>query len=1190
MQSLAHALLLSPLILAALGYAAEPVILSAGGTRVQLDAGAGGVPSSVWFDLNRDQHFSPDELLLDRGPGQGLVLELESPGANPRLSWSEGRLHRLRAVADSIVLESPNHAVVLGKFYWAGSWPYRLDWWITGGGVIRGSFQLLPGRIELHPSPIVSLGLDLRFHYRNADSFRRRAIHTAVDQRIAELPAEIVRWWSGRLEYDMKPAVYGYAREAEAPWPDYNLVTLEQTGPRDCRVWKAIDNASSSLTDWRGAQSRGWMHIEDRLWGLGYGLEGMAAQAPSALEANLDTGDSTASVSIRFWPRSAHRLDPRDATRAATAYKFFLVPNDGRWRDERAPSLDALASQDATPTNQEPNPNQFAYQPPQKQAPVSPSGASFRIDEPAGVDRRDWPVTVGVPLRRGTVTSVKDLRLSTSGHGRPFQAEPLAYWPDRSIKWVLLDLQTDLPKSQGSLYTLEKGPAATAPSKPLATQTPTGVRVDTGTLAFEVDRNGTGMVDRAWLDLNHDGQYQPGELVVGTTGGRRSILDFVRSDDYRTGDHDIRGTLDASTLRLASVAIETNGPFRAVIIIRGDCANGRPSPFTLRLEAYAGKSWIRAQHTFTLTLDPDRHFLTATGLRLPLTMQGPAKASIGGLASGQVDIAEATQEGLNHAVVNAVDPVTGAVRNLSETASLPGWVDLTGDRWGVTVAVQNFREEFAKGLAVDALHKEITAWFWPPSAPPLDLRRYSRWTYPQVGETNPSVKSFDLRSVGNATGFSKTSSAVIAFHTGPVTEADQLTAGFQSRPVAICNPDYYSELGLTTGIPASKPGQFPQLERTITDSDDWFLFNRARFSWYGLVDYGDIGHMSRPAFQYDEDGKFHFRDGWAYDIGRWGWTNTEGQDALSYFLSFFHTGYRPYFDAGAIAAAHNRDVDIFHWGPERYQGHTRHNVNHWGDADTEIRISQPSPTRFQYYLTGDPRTREIITNVVEELFANYSLRQSADLGAVLYGCLVRWEMTGDTRWRDKALAIAHSYGRLMSEDGNLPESGFLIEASTGQGTRTAHLNFAEKGPFFLHAFGAMHAFIELAELTGDQELATMLHRHAVRCSLHPPGTDPFLLLLSYEYGKTGEPRFWERIRSTLNAVGLGRGIYPRDRTKWTGSWGSGVRDTTPWLVRGSVENVHEIYTPLTMFSVVPLLNVIDSLGRRNHAESEIGFK
>jgi hypothetical protein len=134
---------------------------------------------------------------------------------------------------------------------------------------------------------------------------------------------------------------------------------------------------------------------------------------------------------------------------------------------------------------------------------------------------------------------------------------PLAYWPDRSIKWALVDAEVNLPKDRGGVFSLKKGsPLATLTTEVTAAETATGVRVDTGPLAFEIDRAGSGFVDRAWLDLNQNGRFEPDEMVVDNSAGRRSLLDLVRSDEYKTGDHDIGGTLDESQVRVTELRVE----------------------------------------------------------------------------------------------------------------------------------------------------------------------------------------------------------------------------------------------------------------------------------------------------------------------------------------------------------------------------------------------------------------------------------------------------------------------------------------------------------------------------------------------------------------------------------------------------------------------------------------------------------
>src|SRR5690242_1889366 len=77
--------------------------------------------------------------------------------------------------------------------------------------------------------------------------------------------------------------------------------------------------------------------------------------------------------------------------------------------------------------------------------PASAADVEVSVTEPSGMRRVAWPVTSGIPLARGVLRSADQAGLVDSG-GRPvpLQAEPLSKWPDGSIRWLLLDFQTDL--------------------------------------------------------------------------------------------------------------------------------------------------------------------------------------------------------------------------------------------------------------------------------------------------------------------------------------------------------------------------------------------------------------------------------------------------------------------------------------------------------------------------------------------------------------------------------------------------------------------------------------------------------------------------------------------------------------------------------------------------------------------------
>jgi hypothetical protein len=521
---------------------------------------------------------------------------------------------------------------------------------------------------------------------------------------------------------------------------------------------------------------------------------------------------------------------------------------------------------------------------------------------------------------------------------------------------------------------------------------------------------------------------------------------------------------------------------------------------------------------------------------------------------------------------------------------------------GVTVAVQNFWQEYAKGIKIDKQNNCISALFWPPEASPLDLRRYSKWMYPH-GETNVPFAGghvFEWRNAAYATGLTKTSTAVFDFHIGAVQQerADELARGFQWRPLAFCNPAYYASVGIAGEFTAYDSKSFPQLENSFTDICDFFMYNRERFSWYGMMDYGDIGHLWRPPIRYDDGQPMLFRDGWANDIGRWGWTNSEGLDALSFFMTFFHTGYRPYFDAGEITAIHNRDVDVFHYGPYAYKGR-RHNVNHWGDGTTQIRISQPSHTRFQYYLTGDLRTRDVIESVFQQRLRNCIIEATPDLGAVLYGYLVQWEMTGDSTWREKTLALCQAYANYVGPDGGIQDSGIKIDVATNQLMIAPDPKLADYSSCFFHDFGAMHALLELFYLTEDAQLRDMLLKHAYYCADKGPANELTghrsynWLLLSFALDKTGEKRFADRILSNLSESEFDRGIYAKDRTFWRGEGGYKIPDGKIYQMgdgRGTVPGIHDVYTVHTGFSWSQMPYVFNVMKKYGLKESRIPVK
>ena len=66
---------------------------------------------------------------------------------------------------------------------------------------------------------------------------------------------------------------------------------------------------------------------------------------------------------------------------------------------------------------------------------------SIFVEEHTGLRRINDPARIGVPFPRGFLGDIACLKLKSSGGtALALQCRPLDYWPDRSVKWALLDL------------------------------------------------------------------------------------------------------------------------------------------------------------------------------------------------------------------------------------------------------------------------------------------------------------------------------------------------------------------------------------------------------------------------------------------------------------------------------------------------------------------------------------------------------------------------------------------------------------------------------------------------------------------------------------------------------------------------------------------------------------------------------
>ena len=786
------------------------------------------------------------------------------------------------------------------------------------------------------------------------------------------------------------------------------------------------------------------------------------------------------------------------------------------------------------------------------------------------------PLTFGIPFPKGALHSPDKVRVVTlDGREVPSQITEVSTWEpaDASIKWIWVFFFAE----ETDRYLIEYGSAvrrAPAPATRISirnNQRANGMtEVSTGPLRFVVPRGEGGFLSEVALDLDADG---PGREVVitGDVGGRGSFLDLV----------DEAGTDRSRAVVRRAVIERGSGPLHAIVRVEGEYRysrpDNRPAPFVTRIHAYAGRSYVRVQHTFVYTGIPDRHrpqdgdyphiatqderLITVdpsdTGWTVPEDRIGAAGLSVGLRQSGDRRLTTRLREGAwwsdgiprteVHDIGGAretslfqtgpeplrMPPVRSSStlqrlsgfsarldaggRTLGEAERADGWAALSGDRYGVAIGIRHFLEEYPKEIRFDASGGPMTAataYLWSPHAEPMSFARFSN----EPGPEN-AVENW-------ASGLAKTSEVVFDFHPAGKSAADlaRTMSVVVEPPVAHADPEWYGGSGVY-GHFAPSTGTFPHLERALDYKFDWILFNQRWEPWFGMFDFGDL----RNSFDGTE---------WS----QWG----HGEPAQDYmlWLQFMRTGKPELFDAAQAASRHLMDVDNTHWptGPV-YYGDTNQSVDYWRSrnappASKYLGIGRRHAEQHwlhvlsahvwvqgwlaDYYLAADHRGLDVAVQTAElhlrRIWGEHGLT-GRRLYLSVWNLVEVWDATKDERYRreleERVLRMLHFQER--------EQGGSLVMDRYG----------------YTHVY-VSHGLWRYLDLTGDEAVRRALIRSARRARDVPPLDHTVESLLSsvstlaLGYALSGERSLLDETKARIEVLRMEPLPRPID-----GSWTQG---------------------------------------------------
>ncbi len=199
-----------------------------------------------------------------------------------------------------------------------------------------------------------------------------------------------------------------------------------------------------------------------------------------------------------------------------------------------------------------------------------------------GFNRSYEPACFGVPLPPRLLYSTDSVLLRNStGAEVPIQVKPVCFWPDGSIRWILIDCQASAPSHGCSSYRLEYGVEHESYEGELELyENGEILAVFTGILNLTVSKD-EGLI-KVYMDLDGDG-----------------VAEYPAVEKAYFMVEDTSGLRYYSTCGVKNVCLEEYGPLKAVVRINGTYktpGGAKILNYTVRIELYSGKCYFRVYH------------------------------------------------------------------------------------------------------------------------------------------------------------------------------------------------------------------------------------------------------------------------------------------------------------------------------------------------------------------------------------------------------------------------------------------------------------------------------------------------------------------------------------------------------------------------------------------------------------------
>ncbi len=657
------------------------------------------------------------------------------------------------------------------------------------------------------------------------------------------------------------------------------------------------------------------------------------------------------------------------------------------------------------------------------------------------------PVCFGVPLPKGRLMQPGSAVLAGTQQCVPAQTQATNYWPDGSIRWLLVDALLSENVGMDSCW-LELTPPGrhSCPHSIDLQQSSARIEIKTGVARFVIDR----------------GQLRPFERAQ--TGKQNLCSSRIKLADHKKRVH--QPECDAWR-------IETDGPLRTTLVGEGRFVTPRELRVILRLNFYAG-----------------------TGLvKLEVTLHNPKKAKHEGGLWDLGDRGSVFFEDLSvefdclHQHDRLSWSLTPEQNETSSSDSLKNWSvyqdSSGGENWNSVNHVNHEGEVPSRfqGYQLKIGDDESTGWRALPTVTICRAGERISLAVPEFWQHFPTAISIQDETVrvglfpGEQNGLfelqggeQKTHTIWLEFASCDSCHAETNNSlHWVHRPLALRPlPGWCDSVRTLPQFCGLEPQTTQKLDTLLDESLQLLLENRERVDEYGWRNFGDVfADHEQTYYKGTKPLVSHY--------------NNQFDMVYGFLLQFLRTGDRRWFDLGDGLARHVIDIDIYHTTEDRaaYNGGLFWFTDHYLHAETSTHRTYSRANAPPKKGTGSFLRNGSLGAWCKTQLSPFSSVYGGGPGAqhnFTSGLLLYHHFTGDPKARNAVTGLANWV--INMDDGRQHVLGVLDDGPTGLASGRDHRAPDRAGG------NSINALLDAWILTADPTYLGFVERLIQRC-VHP---------------------------------------------------------------------------------------------------------